>query len=54
MISDVVYELYKEAGVFEVSDKENWKEEVPERSSLINFQSIYKKMEEKRDQLVGS
>lgn len=54
MISDVVYELYKEAGVFEVSDKENWKEEVPERSSQINFQSIYQRMEEKRDQLVGA
>lgn len=55
MIADVVYELYKENGVFDVSgsDSES-KDLVAELSSRVNFQSIYRRMEEKRDKLTGA
>ena len=54
MIADIVYELYREAGVFEVADTLGWEEKVSDYSSRINFQSIYRRMEEKRDALTGA
>lgn len=54
MIADVVYELYDRAGVFEACDDENWKNIVPELSSAVCFEAIYKAMERKRDEIAAS
>ena len=53
MIADVVYELYEENGVMDACELENWKEEVSKRSAAVNFASIYKKMEDKRDEMAS-
>lgn len=54
MIADVVYELYAESGVFDTFQKvEGWEELIPELSSRVSFQAIFKRMEEKRDVLCG-
>ena len=54
MIADVVYELYDRAGVFEACDDENWQNIVPELSSVVCFEEIYKAMERKRDEIAAS
>lgn len=54
MIADVVYELYDKAGVFEACDNENWETIVPELSSAVCFEEIYKSMEAKRDEIAAS
>ncbi len=53
MLGDIIYTLYDEAGVFEACDKENWKDTVPELSSSVCFEAIYKKMEQKRDSIAS-
>ena len=54
MLADVIYGLYDEAGVFDVLDKPDWKDQVPELSSEVCFQKIYKRMEEKRDSFTSA
>lgn len=48
MIADVVYELYQEAGVFDVADSDGWEEKVPELSSQVCFTAIYKRFAQKK------
>lgn len=51
MIAEVVYDLYKEAGVFAACDTDRWSETVSEMSANVNFTSIYQRMFEKKTQL---
>lgn len=51
MIAEVVYDLYKEAGVFTACDTDRWTETVSELSANVNFTAIYKRMYEKKAEL---
>ena len=59
MLSDIFYELYKDAGVFDEEEgikqfgEAGWKREVSRRSGKITFHKIYKNMAQKRDLLAG-
>lgn len=51
MLGDVIYEIYDECGVMEACNKDNWKETVPDLSKGVNFDSIYKRMFDKKASL---
>lgn len=61
MLSDVFYDLYKDAGIFEESearkfggaDSMDWKKEVSRRSGSVTFHKVYKKMDQKRIELTA-
>lgn len=48
---EIIYELYDEAGVFAVYDKEYYNEAVNEKSKYVTFKSIYHKLEIKLQEL---
>lgn len=48
MIADVVYELYQEAGVFDVADSDGWEDKVPELSAQVCFTAIYKRFAQRK------
>lgn len=51
MMAETIYALYKQAGVFDACDKDDWKDTVPELSSKVTFKKIYKHMEMLKVQL---
>ena len=48
MLGDAIFELYEECGVMEACDKDNWKDTVSDLSRAVNFDSIYKRMYDKK------
>ena len=48
MIAEVVYDLYREAGVFDATEKEDWKDTVSELSRQVTFTEINERMIRKK------
>lgn len=46
IVSKPIYELYKEAGVFEAFEQDNWRETVPELSSKVTFPRVYERLKQ--------
>lgn len=44
MMGETIYALYEEAGVFEACKLPDWQDRVPELSSEVTFENVYKKM----------
>ena len=52
MIADVVYRLYKRAGVMDIpTDQAGWEEKVADASAKVCFADIYKEFEKDRNEL---